>query len=129
MCFSSPLKRTLQTAEIIINGKCDIIYDDLLLERGLGSLEGKNHAEYKKFDYYNYDKNCTLNGVEGIKELLNRTNNFLNKLKTKRSDKTILIVSHSATVRTLHFNIIGYDKKTDFLSFCPKNGEVYEYDI
>lgn len=129
VCFSSPLKRTSQTAEIIINNKCAIIYDDLLLERGLGSLEGKNHAEYKKFDYYDYEKNSCENGVEGIRQLLDRTKEFLDKLKLKYGDKTILIVSHSATIRALHFNIIGYDEETNFLSFSPKNGEVYEYDI
>lgn len=129
VCFSSPLKRTSQTAEIIIDGRCGIIYDDLLLERGLGSLEGKSHDLYKKFDYYDYEKNSCENGVEGIRQLLDRTKEFLDKLKLKYGDKTILIVSHSATIRVLHFNIIGYDEKTNFLSFSPKNGEVYEYDI
>lgn len=38
-----------------------------------------------------------------------------------------LIVSHGGFIKALHFNLIGYDKNTDFLSFNPQNATVYEY--
>ena len=43
ICISSPLKRTLETANIVINGKCKIITDELLIERNLGEFEGKKY--------------------------------------------------------------------------------------
>ena len=64
-----------------------------------------------------------------VSDLLNRTKLFLDKIKKTYSDKTILIVSHSATIRALHFNIVGYDENTNFLSFVPKNAEVYKYEL
>ena len=47
LCISSPLKRASKTAKIIIGDKCNIIYDDLLVERCLGDYEGKNPNEKK----------------------------------------------------------------------------------
>ena len=46
ICISSPLKRELETAEIITN--TSIIIDDKLSERGMGELEGKTHELYDK---------------------------------------------------------------------------------
>lgn len=108
LCISSPLERAFQTAKIITQDRCDIIFDDLLLERGMGLLEGKPHELYKKFDYYNYKKNSHENEVEGIQELLKRTKLFLKKIRENYGSKTLLIVSHAATIRALHFNINGY---------------------
>lgn len=31
-------------------------------------------------------------------------------------------------MKALHFNLVGYDENTDFLSFNQKNTTLYEYD-
>lgn len=129
ICISSPLKRTVETAKIIIDGKCNIIYDDLLFERNLGLLEGKPHEIYKKYEYWNYVKNESINSVEPIKELFKRTKIFIDKVKKEYKNKIVLIVSHSATIRAIHYNIVGYDENTDFLKFNVETGSVYEYEI
>lgn len=129
ICISSPLRRTKETAKIIVGDKCNIIDDDLLLERGMGIFEGKMHDEYAKLNYWDYDLNNDENGVEPVKKIFNRTKLFLEKIKEKYKDKTVLIVSHAATIRCIHYNIVGYDNKTRFLNFKPQTAEVYEYDI
>lgn len=128
VCISSPLKRTLQTAKIITNGKCNIITSDLLLERDMGEFEGKDHALYSKLNYWNYKENSGYNGVEPVKDLLKRTKTFIDELKNKNYE-SVLLVSHAATIRAINYNIKGYDENTDFLEFKPQNGEVYEYEI
>ena len=128
VCISSPLKRTLQTAKIITNGKCNIITSDLLLERDMGDFEGKNHALYSKHNYWNYKENSGYKNVEPVKDLLKRTKTFIVELK-KSNYKNVLIVSHAATIRAINYNIEGYDENTNFLEFKPKNGEVYQYKI
>lgn len=129
ICISSPLKRALETARIITDNRCKIILDDLLLERGMGDFEGKDYRLYKKYDFYNYEQNLSIYGVESIKALLNRTKIFLDKMKKEYQNKTVLIVSHAATIRSLHYNIIGYDKNTHFLDFKVENGECHKYEI
>lgn len=128
ICISSPLKRTLETANIVINGKCKIITDELLIERNLGEFEGKKYAEYEKLKFWDYKLNNDSYGVEPVKDILKRTSSFLNNLKEKEY-KTVLIVSHAATIRAINYNIIGYDSNTDFLEFKPVHGKVYEYEI
>lgn len=128
ICISFPLKRTLETANIVTNGKCKIITDELLIERNLGEFEGKKYNDYQKLNYWDYKLNNDLYGVEPVKAILKRTSSFLNKLKEK-DFKTVLIVSHAATIRAINYNIIGYDSNTKFLEFKPVHGKVYEYEI
>lgn len=125
----SPLKRTKQTAEILVANKKNIIYDELILERDFGDFEGKP-IEFdlisKQWDYKLNDKS---NNIESIKDCLKRAEKFINKLNKEYSNKKILIISHGAFIKTLHFCIKGYNENTDLLSFNPKNAEVYEYII
>lgn len=128
ICISSPLKRTLETASIVTDNKYKIITDELLIERNLGEFEGKKYAEYEKLKFWDYKLNNDSYGVEPVKDILKRTSDFLNNLKEKNY-KTVLIVSHAATIRAINYNIIGYDSNTDFLEFKPVHGKVYEYEI
>ena len=129
LCFSSPLKRTLKTAKIIVGDDFPIITDELLIERNMGSYEGGSFKEYQKRDFCNINKNSNLNGVEPVRDIMKRAKIFLDNLKEKYPDKTILLVSHAATIRALHFNILGYDDSTWFYAFKPENGEAYEYNL
>ena len=52
-----------------------------------------------------------------------------NKNLKEKDYKTVLIVSHAATIRAINYNIKGYDSSTDFLEFKPTHGEIYEYEI
>lgn len=129
LCLCSPLKRTKQTAEIITNNKIDIIYDDLLIERGYGDLEGKTIDFSKIEPQWNYLLNDSSNNIEPLQDCLKRGKMFLDKINKNYKNKTILIVSHGGFIKSLHFNIIGYDAATDFLSFNPQNATIYEYEI
>lgn len=129
ICLSSPFKRAKQTAQILIGNEIEIKYDDLLKERYFGLLEGKeiNYDLIGQMWDYNID-NSEYN-IESLKDCLIRANIFLEKIKENYNDKTVLIVSHGAFIKCLHFAINGYDKNTDFLSFNPKNTTIYEYVI
>lgn len=54
---------------------------------------------------------------------------FLDKVKQKYDGKNILVVSHGSFIKALHFNLVGYNEDTDFLSFNPNNVIIYEYDM
>lgn len=125
ICFSSPLSRAFLTAKIITD--LDIILDERLIERDAGNLEGKDSKLYKTINYYDFKSNSNEYGVENVKNLFARATNFLNEIKEKYYDKTILIVSHGATIRALHFVIKGYDENTDFLELNVPNCCVFEY--
>lgn len=129
ICISSPLSRTKQTAKILVGNKLKIIYDDLLKERGFGNYEGKKINYDLIGKHWDYKLNDSSNGIESIKDCLDRAKIFLDKIKKEYPNKNILIVSHAGFIKTLHFNLIGYDENTDFLKFNPKNTTLYEYDF
>lgn len=127
ICICSPLKRTKKTAEIVVDGRIPIVYDKLLLERDFGDYEGKPINFELIEQQWDYKLNDFSNNIESLKDCLKRARKFLNKINKKYNNKSILIVSHGSFIKALHFNLIGYDENTDFLSFNPKNAVIYEY--
>lgn len=128
ICICSPLKRTKQTANLLVGDKVKIVYDDLIVERGFGDLEGKKIIFDLIAPQWDYKLNDSSHNIESIRDCLERANSFLNKIKEEYPNKTILIVSHGSFMKALHFNLVGYNEDTDFLSFNPKNTTLYEYN-
>lgn len=128
--YVSPLRRAQQTAEIITNGKAEFTINSLLRERSFGSLEGK-HIDWANYgDIFDRRINYGEYGIEPIKDLLSRAKEFLNYLKsTHDPSDEILIVAHGGLLRAIHFNIVGYDDNTDFLTVRFQNCEMREYEI
>lgn len=127
-CYVSPLIRAKQTAEIITN--CTLIIDDRLLEREYGDLEGVHNVSSSVLEkQWDFKLNTKENNIETLKELLERVHMFNEELLDDNTDEKILIVSHGATTKALHYDLIGYNENTDFLSFKLKNCEICKYII
>lgn len=129
ICYCFPLKRTRQTANILLGDKVKIIYDNMIIERSFGDCEGKPINYDLISTHWNYKLNDSSKNIESIQDCLPRAKKFIDKLKEEYHDKTILIISHGNFIKALHFNLVGYDENTDFLSFNPKDSELYKYEI
>lgn len=129
VCYVSPLSRARQTAEIITEGKYELIFDDLLMERYFGELEGTSPKTWN-FDSFDRRVNYGEQGVEPVLTILERAEKFLERVRRENaSDARVLVVAHGTLIKMLHFNILGYDDETDFRAFHAKNCEMYEYKI
>lgn len=106
ICYCSPLKRTIQTAEILVPN-LNVIYDERLIERGLGDWENMPNTDEKQFLLKN--KTVPPNG-ETFEALDNRISEFLEVLKTKYQDKKILVVTHGGVIYAIH-RILGLKVK------------------
>lgn len=132
LCLCSPLKRAKKTAETIIENKCPILEDTILLERNFGTYEGKrvNDIDIDFLTLWDYKINYNKDKVEPLKELLNRCDSFIEKIKTNyKNYKNILIVSHGAFIKGLYYSINGYNQNTDFSTFHLNNCELYKCEI
>ena len=129
ICFCSPLKRARQTAKILAGDRVKIIYDNMIVERGYGDYEGKSINFDSIVSQWDYKLNDSSHNIESIQDCLSRAKKFIDKVKVEYPNKTILIISHGGFIKMLHFNLIGYDKNTDFLSFNPQNTALYEYEV
>ena len=118
LIISSPLKRAKETAEIISDGKIKIITDSLIVERGLGEYEGSpvNDNGYNADFYWNYKLNSDEKGVESVRDLLDRAQLFLDKIKQEYDNKNIKSDPVAET---------NNPKRAVFLlpSFFDKNGD------
>ena len=76
--YSSPLKRALETAQIISDG--NIIIDDRLIERSNGDLEGRLRSEITdKIDFSNEEFIKKYN-IEPDDQIINRVDSFFDEI-------------------------------------------------
>lgn len=111
-CFSSPLKRTRETARLVLAGRnIPVTEDERLREISFGEWEGRDSAllPTSMLDnfFHHTEKYMPPKGGETIEEICARTADFFQDI-TKREelqDKTILIASHGCAVRALLQNV------------------------
>ncbi len=95
ICFCSPLKRTVRTAEILVPN-LEIIKDERIIERSLGDWEDTPVSDEKTFLLNNI--NSTPPNGESTDEITTRINDFMAFLKKNYSDKRVLIITHAGIV-------------------------------
>lgn len=92
----SPLKRAVQTAKIInTNMHKKIIIDKRIIEMDYGLLEGKTYLP----DYWDMDYDYKSINGENISDFQERIYNFIDEIKVKYPEKTVLIVAHRRCIK------------------------------
>ncbi len=116
ICYSSPLQRAKETAEILLRGRnVPIITDDRLMEMSFGDYEGLKYSFEKSEspisvifrDPGNYKE--SIGGAETFEELFKRTGEFLREVALPELDKgkDILIVGHGAMNSSIFCQVKG----------------------
>ncbi len=129
ICFVSPLTRCMETALVSVGDRVEMIPDKRLIEREMGELTERPVEEYNAYLYWDYDLNKSDFGVESIHEMFNRCEDFLNYIKEKYSDKSVIVVTHSAPYRALRHLILNHKIKGKLLDGKIENCQFEEYII
>jgi len=122
--FCSPLQRTKETAEIISkNIKAEIIFDERLTEVECGKFEGKDYDEYLSSypQGLNPDRIDSM-GVEGVDDIRDRLNPFINEMNEKYQGKNIVVVSHGGPIRVMQGILLNWNKEAIMNNIMPRNG-------
>ena len=123
--YSSPLKRALQTANIIIDDK-EIIVDERLKERSYGDWSAKNKEEVKSIEgeanYYAARRGWETSPPNGesLKDVSIRVKPFIDSLPNVGN---ILVVSHGNTIRAISV-LFGINSEENVSTFEIKVGTV-----
>ena len=141
LCFSSDLKRALETVSLILDegsSKVPIIMDKRLKEIAFGEWEGKSVArnqmevpdEFLKF-YDDPEHFAGAPGGESFAEVKERTDDFLKWLvgQEEYEDKNILLVTHGVALATLLNNIKKAPLSELWAGSIHKNCAVTEVEI
>jgi broad specificity phosphatase PhoE len=106
--YSSPMRRALQTAEIIGNrtGK-DVKIEYAFREMELGLWEGRSEKDIAQLYpaewriWQDLPDQLNIPGRETLEEVLDRVLGGLNNIETEGQGRNIVIVSHVAVIRVL----------------------------
>ena len=128
--ISSPMNRAIKTAEIINSGKnIEIITDERIRERMLGELEGHQVTPEREKEIWDYNKNVDIKGGENLHQFEKRILDFVNEIKEKYSNKTVLVVAHGGVAKVLKSYLYGMPKDNNLSSIPMKNCEIIETEI
>ena len=121
---SSPLKRALETAQIVAGAWSyseTIVIDAQLIERDFGTLTGTLEADIEK---NSRDVRCVGGttyflsgpGIEGFPSVFGRAQRFLDRVNEEWSGQTVLVVTHGDTGKMIRAARLGmrWEKGLEF---------------
>lgn len=124
--FVSELKRTKQTAQIINEFHDAPIVADARLNDIKFGFEGRHYSEYQSaLDQAENKWTTRFNSGESIEDLRERTQSFLDDLKT-RGYHTVLIVTSGGVMQAI-YGIIGNHSIEEAWNYRPDKGSCAEF--
>ena len=137
ICFTSPLKRARETAELILAGRETPIVDDLrITEMAFAVLEGL-HCSKERWEvpdsfqsFFNDPANFEpAPGGESFAQVKKRTGDFLQWLYGQNQYENVLITTHGAALSGLINNIKGESLENYWGVGVHKNCAVTEVEV
>ncbi len=127
--ISSPLDRARETAKILIDSKLPINTDDRIKERDWGMNEGALIDTVDKWDCWDVILNTKVQNIECIQDFMYRVSSFIEEIKIKHKDKNVLIVTHSAVSRVIHYLLETIPDDANLSRINIPNLRIIEYKI
>lgn len=128
LILCSPLKRAIQTAEIINQGKnIRMIIDERLSERDFGEFEGMFKKDFNYNAFWSYKQNLKYDEAENITEFFRRVYDFLDSVKKEYEGKRVLIVAHAGVSIPVKCYFEGIPNQECLSSLHLENCEVVKY--
>ena len=130
-CISSPLKRAVETAEILLResgNEIPVSLDERLLEIDFGETEGKKLSDMGEAGYLFFRDPLNFAGFPGgetVPQVIERTRAFLNELIAKDDGGTYLISTHGCASRAM-INCLFDDPEDFWRGHAPYNCAVTE---
>ena len=127
--ISSPLERARETAKILIDSKLPVNTDDRIKERDWGMNEGALIDTIDRWDCWDVILNTKVQNIECIQDFMDRVSNFIEEIKIKYKDKNVLVVTHSAVSRVIHYLLGTIPEDGDLSKINIPNLRIIEYEI
>ena len=127
--ISSPLVRARETAKILVNNSLPINTDDRIKERDWGMNEGALIDTVDKWDCWDVILNTKVQNIECIQDFMYRVSNFIEDIKVRYKDSNVLIVTHSAVSRVIHYLLETIPEDANLSRIDIPNLRIIEYKI
>lgn len=126
--ISSPLKRALQTSEVVSEKTgIPVTVDDRLIEQDYGSFEGvsgkdEGFLENKKKFAYRYP------GGESMMMVAARVYPLIDEIKIRYQDKNVLLICHGGVCRVINTYFQDVTNE-EFFHWNMENARLKEYEV
>ena len=127
--ISSPLDRARETAKILVNNSLPINTDDRIKERDWGMNEGALIDTVDRWDCWDVVLNTKVQNIECIQDFMYRVSSFLEDIKVRYKDSNVLIVTHSAVSRVIHYLLGTIPEDANLSRIDIPNLRIIEYKI
>lgn len=127
--ISSPLTRARETAKVLVNSRLPINTDDRIKERDWGLNEGAKTDEVDKWDCWDVILNTKVQNIECIQDFMYRVSDFIEDIKVRYKDKNVLVVTHSAVSRVIHYLLGTIPEDANLSRINIPNLRIIEYKI
>jgi len=127
--ISSPLSRARETAKILIGDTLPINTDDRIKERDWGLNEGMLLDEVDRWDCWDVILNTNVQNVERIQDFMSRVSEFLEEIKVRYENQKVLVVTHSAVVRVIHYLLGTIPEDGNLSRITIPNLRIIEYEV
>ena len=127
--ISSPLDRARETAKILIDSKLPINTDDRIKERDWGMNEGAIIDTVDTWDCWDVILNTKVQNIECVQDFMYRVSSFIEDIKIRYKDKNVLVVSHSAVIRVIHYLLGTIPEDGNLSRISIPNLRIIEYKI
>jgi len=127
--ISSPLERTRETAKILVNSCLPINIDDRIKERDWGMNEGALIDTVDTWDCWDVILNTKVQNIECIQDFMYRVSNFIEEIKIKYKDKNVLVVTHGAVSRVIHYLLGTIPEDANLSRIDIPNLRIIEYKL
>ena len=102
LIFTSPIFRTVQTANIMNKShNVKIIRDERLREIGQGVFTKRKKSSLTEEERYHKKMRDPLYGMESRESMYERVKSFVDDIKVRYADKSILVISHNIVTSTI----------------------------
>ena len=132
--WSSPLGRAARTAEIVVDGAVEPVFDDRLKEMDFGPFEGTDlqaMPEDLKFFFKDFINHPAPEGVERLEDLKARLGAFLEDMKRDicgEENCNVLISTHAIALKAA-MEYLTPDSGGKWWMTFVKNCAVYAFDL
>ena len=134
--WSSPLSRAARTAEIVVGGAVEPVFDDRLKEMDFGPFEGTDlqaMPEDLKFFFKDFINHPAPEGVERLEDLKARLGAFLEDMKAEllgagEENCNVLISTHAIALKAA-MEYLTPDSGGKWWMTFVKNCAVYAFDL
>lgn len=126
--ISSTMIRAMQTAQASCNAcGLELITDNRIVEQDFGTYEGIGRFD-PEFKTKRRNFAYVFPQGESMMRMGHRVYSFLDDIREKYADKTVVVVCHGSVARMMRTYFISMENE-EYFGYLPENAELVKYEI